>query len=115
MDAARFGLELARARGRLVESADFTALAEHGHQLRDGAVLTSVSDVPFEMSLRCGRCTAMFWFENLGWHTGGAPLWRLIDESRERAEKDCGMKVRVAPTPKNSARTEGLSATLKGA
>jgi hypothetical protein len=115
MDAARFGTELARARGRLVESADFTALGEHGHQLRDGAVLTSVSEVPFEMSFRCGRCTAMFWFENLGWRTGGAARWRLIDESRERAEEDCGAKVRGTPAPGSRARTERVSAALKGA
>jgi hypothetical protein len=94
MDAARFALELARARGRLLESADFTALGERGHQLRDGALLTSVSEVPFEMSFRCGRCTATFWFENLGWRTGGAARWRLIDESRERADQGCGTEVR---------------------
>jgi len=111
MDAARFGLELARARARLVESADFTALGERGHQLQDGAVLTSVSEVPFEMSFRCRPCAATFWFENLSWRTGGAARWRLIDESREGAQEPCGAISLLG----NHAGAERVSVNLKGA
>jgi DNA-directed RNA polymerase subunit RPC12/RpoP len=89
-DAARYGIEFAKARGSLLESAQFAALRDCGHDLREGAVLTSVSEVPFEMSYRCARCAATFWFENLAWRTGSATQWRLVDESRERAGVRCG-------------------------
>jgi hypothetical protein len=90
VDAARYGIELARARGCLLGSVQFAALREYGHDLKEGAVLTSVSEVPFEMSYRCVRCAATFWFENLAWRMGGATHWRLNEESRERAMTRCG-------------------------
>lgn len=65
------------ARQKLVECPDFVRLREARHELADGVVLTSVSDVPFEMSFRCTRCAAVFWFENLSWHEGGFAEWRL--------------------------------------
>jgi hypothetical protein len=93
-DAARYGIEFAKARGCLLESTQFAALRDCGHDLREGAVLTSVSEVPFEMSYRCARCAATFWFENLAWRTGTATQWRLVDESRGRAAMRCGQSLR---------------------
>ena len=87
-----FGADFAKAREMLVASADFAALREHRHQLRDGAVLTSISDLPFEMSFRCVRCAGTFWFENLAWQNGGIANWRLSEESRTRATLGCGQK-----------------------
>jgi hypothetical protein len=90
VDVARYGIELARARGCLHDSPQFAALRECGHDLREGAVLTSISEVPFEMSYRCARCAETFWFENLAWRSGSATQWRLLEESRSRAMTRCG-------------------------
>lgn len=98
VDAVRYGIELARARGSLRESTQFAALRDRGHDLREGAVLTSVSEVPFEMSYRCARCAETFWFENLAWRNGSATQWRLIEESRERAAIRCGHTFRQTST-----------------
>jgi len=77
-----WGIEFARARQRLLECADFKTQQRVGHQLKEGAVLTSVSDVPFEMSFKCALCGVIFWFENVAWRWGGAARWRLSEESR---------------------------------
>ena len=103
VDAARFGIELARARGCLLESTQFATLRDRGHDLREGAVLTSVSEVPFEMSYRCARCAETFWFENLAWRNGSATQWRLIEESRERAAIRCGHTFKHTSTFGNRA------------
>jgi len=65
------------ARQKLVSCPDFARLREARHELADGVVLTSVSDVPFEMSFKCTQCAEVFWFENLSWREGGFTDWRL--------------------------------------
>src|SRR5713101_4700198 len=77
-----WGIEFARARQRLLECADFETQQRVGHQLKEGAVLTSISEVPFEMSFKCALCGVIFWFENVAWRWGGAARWRLIGGSR---------------------------------
>jgi hypothetical protein len=89
MDAASWGAEFGEARKRLNGCADFLQLKDRGHQLKEGAVLTSVSDAPFEMSVKCERCGGVFWFENLAWRTGGGARWRLNEPSRERLADGC--------------------------
>ena len=76
-------VRLTEARQKLVECPAFTRLCEARHELTDGVVLTSVSDVPFEMSFRCTRCAEVFWFENLSWCEGGFSRWRLNTEHQE--------------------------------
>ena len=85
-----WGWDFTEARKRLVESTDYRALREGGHELKDGVVLTSVSALPFEMSLKCIGCGAAFWFENLAWSTGGIAQWRLSSHSRDAASGVCG-------------------------
>jgi hypothetical protein len=82
MDTAGWEVEFSEARQLLLECGDFRVLREHRHELRDGVVLTSVSDIPFEMSFKCVRCGGTFWFENTTWETGGIPQWRINDQSR---------------------------------
>ena len=82
--------DFTEARQRLIESADYRALREHGHELKDGVVLTSVSALPFEMSLKCVGCGAAFWFENMAWSIGGITQWRLSSHSHEAAHHACG-------------------------
>jgi hypothetical protein len=77
------------ARQRLFDSSDFQTLRSHGHDLKDGAVLTSVSDVPFEISLKCSHCKVAFWFENAAWSTGGIARWQVSEISREDASMMC--------------------------
>jgi hypothetical protein len=89
MDPASWGVEFGDARKRLVKCPDFRLLRGRGHELKDGVVLTSVSDAPFEMSFKCARCGGAFWFENLAWHTGGVAQWRLNGPSRERLADGC--------------------------
>jgi hypothetical protein len=71
------------ARQKLVRCRDFVRLREARHQLADGVVLTSVSDVPFEMSFKCTQCAEVFWFENLSWREGGFTQWCLNTEHHE--------------------------------
>lgn len=73
------------ARQRLLQSRDFHTLRSRGHDLDDAVVLTSVSDVPFEVSLKCTTCRAVFWFENTEWSTGGMAKWRISSISMREA------------------------------
>jgi hypothetical protein len=84
-----WGLEYTDARQRLLESGDFHLLRSRRHQLKDGVVLTSVSELPFEMSFKCVNCGAAFWFENAAWSTGGISEWRLSRYSEEAAAHFC--------------------------
>ena len=81
------------ARQELVRCPDFVRLREARHQLADGVVLTSVSDVPFEMSFKCTQCAEVFWFENLSWREGGFAEWRLtlggVERSRAGESASC--------------------------
>ncbi len=89
MDTRKWGFEFTEARQRLFASSDFHALRGSGHDLKDGVVLTSVSDVPFEMSFKCIDCGVAFWFENASWSTGGMAEWHLSSCSREDASHVC--------------------------
>ena len=91
MVEAKWGAELDEARRHLLECVDFATLRACGHELRPGVVLTSVSEIPFEMSLRCALCGEAYWFENLAWTTGGNSLWQFSQESRERSHNRCGL------------------------
>jgi hypothetical protein len=73
----------------LVESTDFHALQTRGHDLKNGVVLTSVSDVPFEVSLKCMYCGIVFWFENAEWATGGMAEWHISSISKQDASDIC--------------------------
>jgi hypothetical protein len=77
------------SRRRLVECSDYAHLGAAGHTLIDGVVLTSVSDVPFEMSFKCTRCAAVFWFENLARRVGGVATWQLNAEACEVGIAEC--------------------------
>ena len=81
--------ELHDMRARLLECDDFTRLVQAGHELKEGAVLTSVSATPFEMSFKCTICNRVFWFENLSWRVGGIAQWRFSEETREMAKEVC--------------------------
>jgi hypothetical protein len=89
VDAGIWEQEFAEVRQRLLESSDFHDLYSRGHHLKNGVVLTSVSDVPFEVSLKCIYCGAAFWFENSGWSTGGMADWHLSSVSRRDAGASC--------------------------
>jgi hypothetical protein len=78
------GMKLAEARRRMRECEAYALQLRLGHDLKDGAVLTSVSDQPFEISVKCTRCGVMLWFEDRG-----ANRWRLHAESREEGAKIC--------------------------
>lgn len=84
------GVKLAEARRRLRECDDFAAQMRLGHDLKDGAILTSVTDKPFEMSCKCSRCGVTLWFENRG-----SARWRLHEESRERGAKICRGRIAI--------------------
>jgi len=45
--------EFSEARRRLLECGDCALPRDCGYELKDGAVMTSVSEVPFEMSWKC--------------------------------------------------------------
>jgi hypothetical protein len=90
------GKEFEKSRRRLIGSADFAALRDGGHDLKDGVVLTLVSDVPFEMSFKCVNCAAVFWFENLSWENRRIAAWRLNDESRAALANSCIAAAHVA-------------------
>jgi hypothetical protein len=81
MDAGVWEQEFAQARRQLVASSDFLSLRSHGHELKNGVVLTAISDVPFEVSLKCIYCAKVFWFENTEWSTGGMAKWRISSNS----------------------------------
>jgi hypothetical protein len=89
MDAGVWEVEFAEARQRLIESVDFHILHSRGHYLKDAVVLTSVSEVPFEVSLKCIHCRVTFWFENAAWSTGGIGEWRLSGISMQAASVAC--------------------------
>jgi hypothetical protein len=89
MDTFRWGSEFSEARQRLSASSDFHTLRGRGHDLKDGAVLTSVSDVPFEMSFKCVDCGVAFWFENVSWSSGGMADWHLSSCSQGDASHFC--------------------------
>jgi hypothetical protein len=89
MEAGEWELEFTEARERLCESNDFQRLRNRGHNLRNGVVLTSVSDLPFEMSLKCIHCGIAFWFENATWSTGGVAQWQISSISLEQASVPC--------------------------
>jgi hypothetical protein len=89
MDVSEWEQEFAEARRRLCESSDFHALRSRGHDLKNGVVLTSVSDVPFEMSLKCVHCRVAFWFENAAWSTGGIGEWQISSISLQQASVPC--------------------------
>jgi hypothetical protein len=73
----------------LAECEDFEGLLRTGHELKDGAMLTSMSNRPFEMSFKCVRCGRVFWFENPSWRERRVFSWRLTQESREEAREEC--------------------------
>jgi hypothetical protein len=89
MEAGEWEPEFNEARQRLLESRDFDTLCGRGHILRNGVVLTSVSDSPFEMSLKCMRCGTVFWFANAGWSTGGPVHWQISSTSVRQASMPC--------------------------
>ena len=95
MDAS-WGADFGEARKRLIRCPDFLRLKERGHELKYGVVLTSVSDAPFEMSVKCVRCGGPFWFENLAWRTGGGARWRLKEKSRESLADECGSRTALS-------------------
>ena len=89
MDTGVWEEEFAEARQRLLESTDFHILRNRGHALANGVVLTSVSDVPFEVSLKCIYCGIVFWFENAEWATGGVAEWHISSISKQDASDIC--------------------------
>lgn len=74
---------------RLFASEAFAAQQRLGHQLIPGAALTSMSEVPFEMRLKCGICAAVIWFTNVTCQAGKPADWRLAEESHEYAGIPC--------------------------
>jgi hypothetical protein len=89
MDTGEQKDEFSQARRLLLKSGSFNLLRSRGHALRHGAVLTSVSDVPLEMSVKCIDCGVTFWLENVAWSTGGIGPWRLSCISQETASLVC--------------------------
>jgi hypothetical protein len=81
--------EFSEARQRLLESNDFLILRSRGHDLNNGVVVTSVSDVPFEVSLKCIYCGIVFWFENAEWSIGGIAKWRVNSISLQESGSIC--------------------------
>jgi hypothetical protein len=97
MDAGEWEQQFAEARRRLLESHDFYRLRSLGHDLKNGVVLTSVSDVPFEVSLKCICCGLVFWFENAEWSTGGMTKWHISNISMQDANSICAGTHLIAP------------------
>jgi hypothetical protein len=85
---AGLGTRGAAARHKLTASSAFARLVAAGHDLAAGAVLTSVSTIPFEMSFKCTRCGSIFWFENLSWREGGFDEWYSSADDQECAEAE---------------------------
>jgi hypothetical protein len=82
------GVKLAEARRRLRDCEAFALQVKLGHDLKDGPILTSVTDQPFEMSFKCSRCGVTLWFEDKG-----SQRWRLRAESREHGAQICRGRV----------------------
>ena len=89
MDSTDFLIEIAKARALLERAADYVALRGRSHELVGGATLTCASAVPWQMQVKCSRCSGVFWFDNLAWHTGGADRWELSPDSRDHAIAGC--------------------------
>ncbi|HJU12707.1 MAG TPA: hypothetical protein VJ728_17615 [Candidatus Binataceae bacterium] len=89
MDAGEWEAEFTEARRRLLESNDFRSLISRGHDLKNSVVLTSVSNVPFEVSFKCIYCDVAFWFENAAWSTGGEAEWYISSISKLDAITTC--------------------------
>ena len=89
MNTGEWEDDFSEARRRLLQSSDLRLLRSRGHVLKHGAVLTSVINVPFEMSLKCVNCRATFWFENSAWSSGGVAPWHLSNISLEAAAIPC--------------------------
>jgi hypothetical protein len=82
------GVKLAETRRRLRECEAFVLQVKLGHDLKDGPILTSVTDQPFEMSFKCSRCGVTLWFEDKG-----SQRWRLHAESRKDGAQICRGRV----------------------
>jgi hypothetical protein len=93
--AMSWGKRFNETRRRLIESHDFENLRDVGHELKDGVVLTSVGDMPFEMSFKCTLCGKAFWFENPASDTGGIAQWRFSQETSEAAKEICAAPGRI--------------------
>jgi hypothetical protein len=83
MNSADFLIDVANAVALIEQAADYVALSARGHRLIGGATLTCASDVPWQMQMKCSRCGAIFWFDNLAWQSGGADRWELSADSRD--------------------------------
>jgi hypothetical protein len=84
-----WAMDFTETRRRLVECGDFADLCRAGHELKEAVVLTSVSDVAFEISFKCIHCARVLWFENLLWRDGGIAEWRLSQESSGEQDTIC--------------------------
>ncbi len=85
----RWGAAFEEARRRLMDCDDFARLLSAGHELRDGAALTSMSATPFEISFKCIRCARTFWFENPSWRTRDKADWQFNRETRDEVGSAC--------------------------
>ena len=102
MNSADFLIDVAKAVALIEQAADYVALSARGHRLIGGATLTCASDVPWQMQMKCSRCAAVFWFDNLAWQTGGADRWELSADSRGHAIAGCSVN-EIAAEPKFGA------------
>jgi hypothetical protein len=103
MNSADFLIDVAKAVALIEQAADYVALSARGHRLIGGATLTCASDVPWQMQMKCSRCAAVFWFDNLAWQTGGADHWELSADSRDEIAA-CSVNEIVAETKFGAAR-----------
>jgi len=101
MNSADFLIDVAKAVALIEQAADYVALSARGHRLIGGATLTCASDVPWQMQMKCSRCAAVFWFDNLAWQTGGADQWELSADSRDEVAA-CNVN-EIAAEPKYGA------------
>ncbi|MGH7915971.1 MAG: hypothetical protein ACREQE_00765 [Candidatus Binataceae bacterium] len=85
--------EFDEAMGQLLNSEDFQFQLRLGHELIRGAVLTALSEVPFEVRFKCGACGMVLWFENPSWQDGWCARWRLGSGSRAIAAMRCGAPI----------------------
>jgi len=89
MDSADFLVEIAKARVLLEPAAGYVAVGGPGHELGGGATSSCASQVPWQMQVKCSRCSGIFWFDNLAWRTGGTDRWKLSPDSRDHATAGC--------------------------